>query len=241
MSSNFKKVLYLGAWDHIEVVNYFPNCNEFILIETKPRSEHDQKDYFYEPFYRDKFLKRVIRKCKKYGFILDKITELDPNYINNIKIIDNVPNGRDLKDIPYINPHLLIFNNHSNHKQIKYYISTNILFNMNPILEKDIFEADTLYVAGYSPDIILLKYININKKINFVGDDNTVYFYEPDVDENSIISNYNQNKIKLNDSYIRFFSECNYYLVWRKKSMIIVCDSLEDINDKIHQLNKHRY
>ncbi len=237
MSSNFKKVLYLGAWDHIKVVNYFPNCNEFILIETKPRSEHDKKEYFYEGFYRDKFLKRVIKKCKKYGFILDKITELDTNYINTIKTIEEIPNGRELKDIPYINPHLLIFKTKTKTiRTIKYYISTNILFNMVPVLEKDIFEADTLYVAGYHPNIILLKYININKKINFVGDDQTVYFYEPCEDENNIISNYIHNKIKLNDSYIRFYSECNYYLVWRKKSMIIICDSLEDINDKKHQL-----
>ncbi len=147
MSSNFKKILYLGAGEHIEVINYFPNCNEFILIDTKPRSEHDEKYYFYEGFYRNHFLNIVIKKCKKYGFILNQTIELDSNYINTIKTIEL--DLRNINDIPYINPHLLIFINEFNQKVIKYYISTNIIFNMCPVLEKDIKTSDTLYVAGY--------------------------------------------------------------------------------------------
>jgi hypothetical protein len=224
MTSNFKKVLYLGAGEHIEVVNYFPNCNEFVLIDTKPRSEHDEKEYFYEEFYREHFLKTVIKKCEKHGFILNEIIELDSNYINTIKIIElkphNINMNRNIINIPYINPHLLIFMNDSKKQTIKYYISTNILFNMYSVLEEDIKSCDTLYVAGYHPDIILLNYIN--KNINFVGDNNTVYIFEYDTDENTIISN----NIKFD----------NYYLVWRRKSMIILCDSLEDIENKRKQL-----
>jgi hypothetical protein len=229
MSNYFKKVLYFGPWDHIEVVNYFPKCNEFILIDTQPRSQHDEKNYFYEGFYRDTFLNRVIEKCEKYGFILDNTIELDPNYIKNIQTIETSTKYMDKDIIPYINPHLFIFKNHSknDNRIIKYYISTNILFNMNQMLEDDIRTSDTLYVAGYFPDIELLKYIN--KKINFVGDNDTVYFYEPDPDENNII-------IAYRDNYISF-SEFNYYLVWREKSMIIVCDSLEDIDMKKNLIN----
>ncbi len=249
MSNSFKKVLYLGAGSDIEVVNYFPKCNEFVLIDTQPRSEHDTKDYFYEGFYRAKFFNRVIKKCKKYGFILNETIELEPNYIKNIKTIEtsseymnkDIIDISNISDIPYINPHLLIFKNHSKNKDnneriIKYYISTNILFNMTPILKNDIKTSDTLYVAGYHPDIILLKYIK--NKINFVGDDKTIYFSEPDEDENTIInsmSNNNiHNKIKLNDWFD------NYYLVWRKKSFVIVCDSLEDIDMKIKLINKRK-
>jgi hypothetical protein len=229
MTDNFKKVLYLGSCNHIEVVNYFPKCNEFVLIDTKPRSEHDEKYYFYEGFYREHFLKRVIKKCKKYGFILDKTIELDSNYINNINNIES--NNINLKDIPYINPHLLIFNS-KNNRIIKYYISTNILFNMTPILEDDIKTSNTLYVAGYHPDVELLKYIN--KKINFVGDNKTIYFYEPAEDENNIISNIINNNLELND----YFD--NYYLVWREKSIVIVCYSLEDIDNKKKLINKQK-
>jgi hypothetical protein len=221
--TSFNKILYFGAWAHIEVVDYFPKCNEFVLIDTQPRSEHDEKDYFYEGFYRDKFIDIITKKCKKYGFILDKMIELDPNYMQ----IDKLAFG-------FINPHLYIFKNKE--RTIKYYISTNILFNMNSLLKEDINSSDTLYVAGYFPDVILLKYLN--KKINFVGDSETVYFFEEDENENNIISNYIKNKIELNDYYIRF-SEYNYYLVWRKHSMIIVCDSLEDISNKKNQLNKN--
>ncbi len=219
MSNNFKKVLYFGAWDHINVINYFPNCNEFVLVDTQPRSEHDEKDYFYEGFYRDKFIERIINKCKKYGFILDKITELDSNYMNNF-----------LNNLPYINPHLFVFKNNKLEtiRTIKYYISTNILFNMTPMLEEDIKTADTLYNAGFHPDIILLKYIN--KKINFVGDNITCYYIEYEENDNNIIKNFIENKINMND----YFD--NYYLIWRKKSMIILCDSLEDINYKKNRL-----
>ncbi len=220
----FNKVLYLGAWDHIEVINYFPNCNEFILIDTKPRSEHDEKYYFYKGFYRELFIKIITKKCKKYGFNLDQIIELDTNYINKIKNIESNDNI-NINSIPYINPHLLIFKNDSN-RIIKYYISTNILFNMCPMLEKDIYEADSLYVAGYYPDCELLKYF-LNKKKNFVGDNKTYYNKDYDDDYNHIIN------INLDD----YFD--NYYLVWREKSMVIICDSLEDINNKIKKLKKN--
>ena len=91
MSNNFKKVLYLGAWDHIEVVDYFPQCNEFILIDTQPRTQWDITDEpccktFCKDFYQNNFIKVLINKCKDYGFILDNNNDDDDyhhdNYIN---------------------------------------------------------------------------------------------------------------------------------------------------------------
>ncbi len=233
MSNKFTKVLYLGAGEDIDFINLFPNCNEFVLVDTKPRSEHDQEYYFYEGFYRDNFLKTVINKCKKYGFILDKTIELEPNYINLIDTIEKteetIDKYRDLKDIPYINPHLCVFKNNKD-IIIKYYISTNILFNMYPILEKDIYEADTLYNAGYHPDIKLLKHFSSNgiiKKKNFIGNNKTCYCI--DSDDNNIIKYFIENNNM--DDYFD-----NYYLAWIKKSMIILCDSLYDINKKKKKL-----
>lgn len=217
MTSKFKKVLYVGAWNHIEVINYFPHCKEFILIDTQPRSDNDEKDYFYEGFYREKFIKTITNKCKKYRFVLEQIIELDENYLSHYN------------DYPYINPHLFIFK----YKDIviKYYISTNILFNMHPMLEKDIYEADTLYNAGYHPDCKLLKYFSLNgiiKKKNFVGDNQTCYYIEYEDDDNNIIKFFIKNeKNHIMDDYFD-----NYYLVWRKKSMIILCDNLGDIDEK---------
>jgi hypothetical protein len=206
MSNNFKKILYLGAWEHIEIVDYFPNCNEFILIDTMPRSEHDEKDYFYDGFYRRTFLDKLITKCINKGFIHINTIELDPTYMNI--------------DLPYINPHLFIFRNEN--RIIKYYISTNILFNMNKLLEDDIKTSDTLYVAGYFPNEELLKYFS--KKMIFAGDDDTVYFSEPDPTDNNIISS---GLLK------EYFDK--YYLICRETGKIILCDSLEDIDNKINK------
>jgi hypothetical protein len=107
MTFCFNKILYIGAWDHIEVINYFPNCNEFILIDTQPRSEWDEKDYLDEELYRHKFVDNIIKKCEKYGFILTEKIKLDPNYMNI--------------DLPYINPHLFIFKNMNSIFQVMYF------------------------------------------------------------------------------------------------------------------------
>jgi hypothetical protein len=123
-------------------------------------------------------------------------------------------------DLPYINPHLFIFRNEN--RIIKYYISTNILFNMNKLLEDDIKTSDTLYVAGYFPNEELLKYFS--KKMIFAGDDDTVYFSEPDPTDNNIISS---GLLK------EYFDK--YYLICRETGKIILCDSLEDIDNKINK------
>ena len=48
-----KKLLYIGAWDHISPVMHFPKTKEFIFIDTQPRSEFDNKTTCV---YRDRFL-----------------------------------------------------------------------------------------------------------------------------------------------------------------------------------------
>jgi hypothetical protein len=212
MSNNFNKILYLGAWEHIEIVDYFPNCNEFILIDTQPRTQWECVSFSKE-FYQKNFIEVLINKCKDYGFILDIELKLD----NNMD-----------KQYPYINPHLFLFKNTSNGitRIIKYYISTNIIYNMTPILEKDIIECDTLYIGGYHPDKELLKYIK--NKINFIGDDETLYSIDGEEDDkNSIIYNFITNNI--ND----YFD--NYYLVYRKSKNIIKCDNLDMIIKSQHK------
>lgn len=216
MSNNFKKVLYLGAWNHIEIVDYFPDCNEFILIDTQPRTQWDINLYCKD-YYNKKFIEILINKCKDYGFILDIEIKLD-----NKKDDDNHDN------YPYIDPHLFLFKNMDSQKVriIKYYISTNILYNMTPILEEDIISSDTLYVAGYHPDKELLKYIK--KKINFVGDDETKYNIDDADEENNIICNkFIKNNI---DDYFD-----NYYLIYRNTKKIIKCNNLDMIIESIKE------
>jgi hypothetical protein len=223
MSNHFKKVLYLGAWDHIEIVDYFPDCNEFILIDTQPRSQWDIKT-FCNDFYQKTFIEELINKCKDYGFILDIEIKLEDNLDDNY---------------PYINSHLFVFKNNINSninsmnaqriRIIKYYISTNILYNMKPILEQDIMESDTLYVAGYHPDKELLKYIK--NKINFVGDNDTIYNND-DSDKNNIINN-------TNDNFNNYFD--NYYIIYRDSKKLIKCDNLDMIIAHSEASIKERY
>lgn len=222
MSNNFKKVLYIGAWDHIEIVDYFTNCDEFILIDIQPKSQWDINT-FCKDFYQKKFIEVLINKCKDYGFILDI----------EIKLDNKEDDYHDDDNYCYINPHLFLFKSIDTQRVriIKYYISTNILYNMTPILKEDIMESDTLYVAGYHPDKELLKYIK--KKINFVGDDETIYnnYNNDETDKNSIINNTNN----IND----YFD--NYYLVYRDSKKLIKCDNLDMIIANSEASIKEKY
>jgi hypothetical protein len=164
-SLKLNKILYLGTNTHIECINYFPLCNEFIFIDTLPRNEWDGliED---DNIYNTSFIKIILDKFYSFGFCVNKIIDLYPNYkpYNVIK--------------PYINPHLFEFIDKAKKRKIKYYCSTNILYNMTYLLHKDIYESDGLYVAGYEPDKILFNYFKLNdillKKV-FIGDNISNY------------------------------------------------------------------
>ncbi len=190
------KVLYIGAGDDINIINIF-KCNQFVLIDTLPRSSHDEMG-FYEGFYRKNFIDIIKQEFKNIGFELKKIIEL-----KKLKEFNKI-------DLPFINPHLLEFI--KGKKIVKYYVSTNINNFMNNELRKDLIEADTLYIKGYFPEIKLLDYFktDIRKKI-FGGDEDTVY--SKDIYDDVNIINYNYNA----DDY---FSD--YYI--NINNMLIKCD-----------------
>jgi hypothetical protein len=73
-----KKILYVGTGTHIESITYFPICNEFIFIDTLPRSEWD--GIIDKNAYNKTFVKIVLEKCNNHGFSLNKITNLDQHY-----------------------------------------------------------------------------------------------------------------------------------------------------------------
>ncbi len=198
------KVLYIGAGNDINFINIFNTggykCNQFVLIDTLPRSSHDEMD-FYKGFYSKNFIDIIKQEFKSIGFELKKIIEL-----KKIKEFNKI-------DLPFINPHLLEF---IKGKQIvKYYVSTNINKFMNNELRKDLIEADTLYIKGYFPDIILLDYFktDTSKKI-FVGDENT--YYRKNIYDDVNIINYNYNA----DDY---FSSYYIYI----NNMLIKCDKTQ--------------
>jgi hypothetical protein len=194
-----KKALYIGANTHIEFTTYL-DCKEYIFIDTQPRSEFDTELFFNKSFYRQQFIKKLFEKIQKYDFELINSIELDPTYYK--KLLNGVK-------LPYINPHLFIFFNAKTNSILKYYISTNILYNMNSRLKQDIYETDSLYVAGYYPHKCILQYLNPNKKI-FIKDNQTVYC--EDEEEDDIISGF----IKKEINFLDYFDKV--YLVNRKEN-----------------------
>jgi hypothetical protein len=163
-----KKILYIGSGCHLDIVSHFPNVSEFILIDTQPRSEHDSIE-FNPDFYRHLFVNSLLSAGIKHNIILTNICELDDKYYH----LEH--------KMPFLNPTLLTFTNTKTTQTIKYYISTNIRYNMNEILINDIQQSDALIVSGHYPDIILYDYLDKKKPIQFIGYSKTCFSL--DIDE----------------------------------------------------------
>jgi len=198
---NIDKILYIGTGCHIEPIIQFPYTKEFIFIDTLPRAEADEIS-FSKNLYKTYFIVEVINRFKDYGFTLMEKYSIDNNYHNNIFTLFQKLYYKIYKKPQYINPHVCIFFNMKTNQTVKYYISTNILYNMNTDLLFDIKNADALLISRYFPDIklldffdkpkILLAYSNTYyKKINNIENSdikNILYFLHNN--NNNIISKY---------------------------------------------------
>jgi hypothetical protein len=174
------KLLYIGAWDHIDPVFHFSKTKEFVFIDTQPRSEFDNPKLFETCFYRHNFYKRITDIWSLYGFTLLSTTILDKEYYKNLKLnteYDDKYNDNTIYE--HINPTLLHFVNPITDQTIKYYISTNIKYNMCKLLEDDIKETDGLILSGYFPNKIILDYLPETNK-TFYCYSATCYSYDPD-------------------------------------------------------------
>jgi hypothetical protein len=189
-----KKLLYIGTGDHLEIVNDFPDVNEFICVDTKPRNEFDglgdestmqksknENTIYFPEMFRSRFFLWIVKKCEKFGFTLTEKIILEDLFVEGLA-----------------NPTLLIFK----HKErvIKYYISTNILCNMNDRLKTDMEESTGLIISGYFPNSKIVDYF-VNK-IDFYGYSETVYDEYED-DDDTIISLVNRNE---KEFFTRYFS-----------------------------------
>lgn len=224
------KLLYLGTGYHIDPVKHFPQTKEFIFVDTRSRSEWD-KTRFYSGFYSHNFNNILVESCKKYNFSLEKSIELDSSYYTKIM---NWKQRlyyfcRIKETFPDINPTLHIFKNKQTDQIIKYYTSTNIIFNMNKFLEADISNSDGLIISGYHPDKKLLEYIK--KPINLYCYTQTLYKCEPEEIDN------------LNNIFILLFSDKNLiskyfnsiYSINIINGKIIKCDDVSDL-DKLSNI-----
>lgn len=212
--------LYLGAWDHFDPLNHFPDCKKFIYIDTQPRTEWDFYSNTFDPdVYKNRFIESIDLKLNKLNFYsIENARCIDPQYIqqlcsynydfNTNKVSHKISKLSALEKIvktsetcksyiehlhqlyPYINPHVLTYYNSITQQTLKYYISTNIKYTMTDELRNDIANSDNLICAGYTPDKLLLNYIV--KPIIFYGYTGTVYTPEfNDINnEESTIFNY---------------------------------------------------
>jgi len=232
---NITKILYIGTETHIEPVIHFPLTKEFVFVDTLPRSNKDAKKIFNEKYYNIYFIDKLIQTCEEYNFILKETIELDNKYKNKILSIKQKINYI-FNPLKFINPTLLIFTNMLSGQIIKYYISTNIEYNMNSELISDIEESDALIISNYSPSTKLLDYF-IRPKI-FIGYSNMIYninlndiFNEKKRD--SIIYLMYTNKSEIISNY--FYK---YYLVIYKNGVKLDCKNYDEFYDT-YNYTKH--
>ena len=224
--SLINKILYLGTWHHIQPVRDFPLVKEFIFIDTLPRSEWDNQS-FHIGFYKNSFYDDLIHKCICFGFKLKLTDVIDPNYYKSIFTIKQRFYYYLWNVLPHhINPTMLEFVNETTGQSIKYYISTNIQYNMTPLLQKDIEESEALVISGYHPHIKLLEYFTKPKL--FIGYSDTCYDKNKNEEQNNgddIIS-------LLNQSYkSEYFN--HYMVVSYKTGQIKKCTDIYDIKLKL--------
>ena len=131
--------------------------------------------------YRTRFYDQIMKKSKIYGFELISTIILDPNYSYKIKANS---------DIPFICPTLLTFEKAATSTSIKqtirYYISTNIMYNMTDTLESDIKTCDSLILSGYFPHKLVLNILSLD--ITIYCYTQTVYGFDSAYDIDNVIS-----------------------------------------------------
>ena len=187
---NINKILYINARDHTNIILDFPETKEFVFTDTLPRSEIDKKQ-FKSIFYKKNFLNELIKKYQIINFILMEIIDID--YLYHKKIFNIIQKlYYTINKLPqYINPTLCIFFNVDTNQIIRYYISTNIMYNINELLKYDIKTCDALIINNnIANNHIKYDYFfnNINKPIIFIGYSNL--YYNKKQYSNLIISKY---------------------------------------------------
>jgi hypothetical protein len=227
----YNKLLYMGAGIDLSCAIYYTYIKKFVFIDTQSRSEFDT-DKFYPEFYREHFYSNLIHVYNKYGFNLIKESILDSSYSEKL----GIDKGANYN---HVNPVLLVFYNKDTVQYIHYYISTNIRYNMCPMLEKDIEEVDCLYISGHHPDNELLKYIT--RPITWICSSDT-YFGEQGLDEDTIIYNaYKSGRGGLKQ-YIKIIYLINGGIIYSNRNKLdgngVILGEYTDICDLSNHLQK---
>jgi hypothetical protein len=236
MIRHANKILYVGAGHHIEPVKHFPGTKNFVFIDSQPRSEFDSvHPKFYSGFYRGHFLNDLVASCQYYGFILDSFTVLDKNYYKKIITKKWYYSSWFYKIPADINPTMLVFHNNKTQQKLTYYVSTNIKYNMNPILENDIATCDGIIISGYFPEKQILQYF-VSPKV-FFGYTDTGYIleYDDQAEEDNNILYFLHNCI-CNTQY--YFT--GFYMVCNDSGVILKCQDFKHFVEVQEEYYKKR-
>jgi hypothetical protein len=85
----YKKILYIGAGLHTQVINDFKLTKRFALLDSRPRNEYGF-EYYYRPYYRRGFVLDLTMSMKSIGFNIISKTALTNNYEEiNMKYLDS--------------------------------------------------------------------------------------------------------------------------------------------------------
>ena len=199
-----RKILYVGSGEDTGPIIDFDSATEFIYVDIMPRNV-DSDSIPYNDKYCHGFIDKITDKFKDLGFRLTETRILDDKYHEKVlsywQIIRGVPK--------YFNPTVFIFENEEKTRKIKYYVSTNIEYNMCDELSEDIASSDSIAVIGYSPKTLIFDHFK-NKK-TFIAYSGTCYSYFGKDDDliGACFENNNTNGDKV---YKKYFYDVGYFL-----------------------------
>jgi hypothetical protein len=222
------KILYMGPWFHIEPTLHaeFKNVKEFIYIDTQPRCENEKVPYD-EKSYKTHFVHNLKQKCYYFGYELLDDYVLDDEYIYTLLKGDKQQNWESR--VPHINPHVFLFKNKYTQQRLKYYISTNFLYNMTPELRNDICNADGLILSGYFPDKYLLNYFIKPKTI--IGCTETYFPNEYEVNDTELVTTMIPSLFK-DENTGKYKYSNGYFLLSIYSGHITKCKSVQELHEK---------
>ena len=199
-----RKILYVGAGYDTGPIIDFDDATEFIYIDIMPRNT-DSDSIPYNDKYCHGFIDKITDKFDDLDFNLTETRVLDSTYHENVLNYEQKCRG-----VPkHFNPTVLIFENEEKTRKIKYYISTNIEYNMCDELSEDISCSDSIAVVGYSPKTIIFDHFK-NKK-TFIAYSGTYYSYSGKDDDYDIVGacfKYNND----DEVYKKYFNNIGYFL-----------------------------
>ncbi len=230
------KILYINSGLHIEPTIHFPFTKEFIFVDKQPRCKNEKENLSFDiNNYNNKFIDDLFNMCNENNFKLKNTVELDNKFKNKILSL-NQKMKYLIYEPKYLNPTLLIFKNELTGQTIKYYISTNIEYNMNLELSEEIEDSEGFIVSGNSPSTKILDHF-FKSKI-FLGYNNTNYI----INSNDYYDEYKRNTI----TYLLYTNKSNiinnyfykYYLVIFRNGVKIECKNYDEFYDN-YKLTKH--